>query len=187
MVNNTIYFLRHAETKKDPSNPPSQWELSEIGRKKSEDIAKKSEFSDVDLIISADEKKSYQTAEPLAKKLGKEVIRIKELNEINRDKGGFLDIQEYSRTKRMMFMDPDFSAHGWETARSALERFSRAVEEIDRKYDNKKILIVASGTVITLYFALLQDDFRSLIVRWKKLDFCEWGAVENGRVLKDVI
>ena len=39
-MNNTLIFLRHAETKKDQNIPCSQWVLTEEGEKLSEDLAK---------------------------------------------------------------------------------------------------------------------------------------------------
>ncbi len=142
-MGNTLYFLRHAETKKNASLPVSRWALTDDGRKKAEALAGTGIFDDADAIISSSEEKAYQTAKPFAERTGKPVIRNPGLNEIDRDKGGMLGKEEYESMKAKIFEDFDFTDHGWETSGHALGRFRAAAEEIDRLYENKKILIVA--------------------------------------------
>ncbi len=186
-MNNTIVFLRHAETKKDPNIQVSKWVLTREGEKESEDLARKGFFDDVDVIICSAEHKAYQTASPIAKKLRKTIIKEKELNELDRDKGKVLPKEEYDKVKTKILEDLDYASHGWETSRHALNRFRQAVEKIDNKYSYKKILIVSHGTVMSLYFAYLKGDLKNLLQRWKSLRFCAWGIVKEGKVIKDII
>ena len=88
--------------------------------------------------------------------------------------------------KAKIFQDLDFTDHGWETANHALERFKKAIKEIDDKYENKKILICAHGTVMTLYFAYLQDKLKDLFSRWKGLGFCDYGIIKDNKIIKDI-
>ena len=185
-MNNTLIFLRHAETKKDKDAPVSKWSLTGEGKKRAQDLAKTSIFDDVDIIISSSEKKAIETAKPFAERLGKEIIQITELGEIGRDKGGLLSKEEYNTMKARIFEDLDYTAHGWETARHALERFKSAVEKIDKEYECKKVLIVSHGTVMSLYFSELQNDLKNVFSRWKRLGFCDWGVVKNDDVVKDM-
>ncbi|NOX71557.1 MAG: histidine phosphatase family protein, partial [Candidatus Micrarchaeota archaeon] len=156
-MNNTIIFLRHAETKKDAAIPVSKWVLTERGKRCAKELAESGIFDDVDVIIVSGEMKSYQTALPFSYKTDKKIIRMPELNEINRDASGLMSKEEYDEMKRKIFEDLDFTDLGWESARHALERFASAIRMIDKYYVDKKILIVSHGTVMTLYFAHLQD------------------------------
>ncbi|MBU2503587.1 MAG: histidine phosphatase family protein, partial [Nanoarchaeota archaeon] len=89
--------------------------------------------------------------------------------------------------KVKIFEDRDFSQYDWETANHALKRFKDAVTQIDDEQENKKILICSHGTVITLYFAYLQDKLNDLMRRWKDLKFGAVGIIKNKKVITDVI
>ena len=56
-----------------------------------------------------------------------------------------------------------------------------------KKYENKKILIVAHGTVMTLYFSYLQGELDKAFGRWKNLGFCDFGIIKNNKVIKDIM
>ncbi len=186
-MNNTLIFLRHGETKKDKSVPVAEWVLTEEGQKATADLINTGVFDDVDIIISSGETKAYQTVEPLAKNLGKEITKIPELNEIGRGEGETMTTEEYRKMKVKIFKDLDFTDHGWETANHALNRFKEAVEKINAQYEDKNIILAAHGTVMTLYFAFIQDKMDKLMERWKGLGFCDYGIVENKKVIKDIV
>ncbi|MCK4555487.1 MAG: histidine phosphatase family protein [Candidatus Aenigmarchaeota archaeon] len=181
-MNNTIIFLRHAETQKDKDTPVSKWHLTNDGKERAESLSKTGIFNDVDIIISSSEKKAYDTALPFAKQLGKEIIQIAELGEIDRDKGTLLTQEEYDTMKVRIFEDLDYTAYGWETARHALERFKSAVEKIDKEYEGKKILIVSHGTVMALYRAYLEKRLNDIFSVWKSLGFCDWYVVMDDKI-----
>ena len=186
-MNNTFYLLRHAATKLDRNKAASKWLLSEEGKRQAEKLAKSGVFNDVDIIISSAEKKAYQTAKPIADRLNKDIIRIPELNELDRDAGGFLEKGEFDKTVNFAMTHLDRSVHDWETTAHALERFSKAIDKIDSEHEKKKILIVSHGCVINLYFAKLLGELDEVNDRWKKTTFCSWGIVENGGVVKDIV
>lgn len=186
-MNNTFYFLRHAETRVDKTLPVSKWTLSKNGMKQAQELAKRDVFDDVDIIISSDEEKAYQTAKTIAEKLGKSIVRIPELNEIDRDKGGFLGKEEFDETVKFCLTNLDKSIRNWETANSALERFSKKIEEIDSRFENKKILIVSHGCVINLYFAKILNKLDKVFERWLRNSFCAWGVIKNNEVIKDIV
>lgn len=186
-MNNTLIFLRHAETIQDKNKLISQWVLTEKGKSAAEKLATSGVFYDVEIIISSNENKAYQTAKPIADKLDKKIIKIPELNELHRDKGGLFTQKNYNRMMIRIFEDLDFTAHEWETCRHALNRFKRAVTKIDNQYNNKRILIVAHGIVMSLYFADMQNIREDIFARWKSLPFCAYGIAKNHKVFKDVI
>jgi broad specificity phosphatase PhoE len=186
-MNNTLVFLRHAATKKDKEIPVSEWILTEEGKDDALKLIDDEYLLDFDVIITSTEKKAYQTAKPLADKLGKEIRQIKELSELNRDSGELMTKEEYDKMKVKIFEDMNYTDFGWETTQHALDRFKKAVDKVEKEYDGKKILIVAHGTVMTLYFAFLQNKLDSLMERWKGLGFCDYGIVKNNQVVKDIV
>ncbi len=185
-MNNTFYFLRHGETKKDKNIPISQWLLSDKGEKQVENLVKLGIFNEIDIIFSSTEEKAYQTAKPVADELGKEIIQLREISELDRDKGGFVEPEEYEERVKSCLEHPEKSVYNWETGKHALERFSKKIKELDKEYENKKILIVGHGFTINLYFAKLLGVRGKVYARLSTNDFADWGIISNGKVVKDI-
>ena len=187
-MDNTFIFFRHALTKIDHTKPAYQWVLSDEGMQEAKKILTSGEFDDIDVIYTSTEKKAIQTAYYLSKKLEKEIIADSRLNELNRGHD-FIDTKkEYEETVAKAFLHMNSRVQKWESAHNALTRFQKTIEEIGKKYSNKKILVVSHGIVLTLYFVkLLELSPNELFTRWKSLLFCDWGIVKEGKVIKDII
>ncbi|MCL5113546.1 MAG: phosphoglycerate mutase family protein [Patescibacteria group bacterium] len=185
-MNNTFYFLRHGKTKIDKNAPVSRWVLSEVGEKQASQLTREGVFDDIDLIFSSTEDKAYKTVLPIAEKLGKKVIKLEAICEINRDNSGFLEMEEYEKTIGQCLKNPDKSFNSWETANHALERFSKQISELDKEYSNKKILVVGHGFTINMYFAKLLGVLDKVYERLSRNDFADWGIVKNQAVVKDI-
>ena len=186
MPNNTLIFLRHAKTKVDRKIKNSEWELTEKGKNEASNLSNLELLSDIDVIITSDEDKAYYTSLPLAEKLQKEILRDKDLNEIMRDSGKFLETEDYLKTVKLSMENRDKSYNNWETAGTALERFSQKIEEINKNHDSKKILIVAHGVVINLYFAKLMNALNNTYNRAMSNTFCDIGIIKDGKIIKDI-
>lgn len=185
-MNNTFYFLRHAKTKVDKNKPISQWVLSEIGESQAKQLTLDGVFKDIDLIFSSTEDKAYKTALPIAGSINKPVVKLSEIIELNRDDGGFKDSDEYEKTVKLCLKNPDKSFSNWETARHALQRFSKKISELDKEYDDKKILVVGHGFTINMYFAKLLNVFDNVYERLSLNNYDDWGIIKNKKVLKDI-
>lgn len=185
-MNNTLVLLRHGKTKVDKDVPISQWILSDVGIQQAQAIAQNDYFQDVDVVIVSGEGKAFETAKPLAEKLGKQIMQMPELSELDRDKGGFMDSETYEKTVQKCLSNPDISVSNWETASHALERFSKKIEDINRRFEDKKILIVGHGYTINMYFAKLLGEMDKVYERLAQNDFCDWGVIRDDKVIKDL-
>lgn len=185
-MNNTFYFLRHEATKIDSTILVSKWQLSKIGEENAKKLARQDFFDDVDFIFSSTEEKAYQTAKPIADKLGKKIIQLREISELDRDKGGFMQMEDFEKTLKQSLEHLDVSTNNWESATHALERFSKKVDEIDKQYENKKILIVGHGITINLYFAKLLGLLDTVYLRLDTNSYGDWGIVKDKGVIKDI-
>lgn len=187
-MNNTLIFLRHGKPKVDSETPVSKWSLSDAGAQQAEETANGPEFQDVDVVIVSGEEKALQTVLPLAKKFGKEseIIRESQISELDRDKGGFLDPLTYEGAVHKTLTVRDVSVHDWETGSHALNRFSKAIEEIDQRFEGKKILIVGHGMTMNLYFAKVLGELDKIAERFAQNTFCDWGVIKEGKVVKDL-
>jgi broad specificity phosphatase PhoE len=186
-MNNTFVFVRHAKTKVDKEVPIEDWILTEDGSKSAIELADTEIFDDADILVSSNEKKAYLTIEPLAKRINKIIIQIEELGEIKRPNSEKLTTEQYEEMKVKIFKNLDYTELNWETANHALMRFREAVDKLNKKYTEKKILICAHGTVMTLYFAYLQNKLGDLFSRWEGLGFGSYGLVKNQKVIKDIV
>lgn len=185
-MNNTFYFLQHGQTKREENKPISRWILSDKGESQAKKLAKEGVFNDVEIIFSSTEEKAYQTARPIADTLGKSITQLKEMNELNRDQGGFLNPNEYEEAIKYCLQHLEKSIHNWETSAHALGRFSRKIEELDKEYENKKILVVGHGFTINLYFAKLLGTLDTAYERFRTNDYADWGIIRNQKVIKDI-
>lgn len=185
-MNNTFYFLRHAEAKIDSNITISNWSLSDKGEKQAQQRTEEGIFDEVEIIFSSNEKKAYQTAQPIAKKLGISITQVSELDELNRDKGNFLSSSDYEKSIEYCLKHKTESVNNWETSQHALGRFEKKINEINRQYKNKKILIVGHGFTINMYFAKLLGNLDKTYERLQKNNFADWGVIKNKMVIKDI-
>lgn len=186
MKKTKIIFLRHADTQKNPNLNAALWGLSEEGKKQAEEVTHLPIMNEVDMIYASEEKKTILTIEPLARKLGKEIISLSFFNEVKRG-DEFLTKEEFEAEKVKQLKDLDYHAFGGESGREALARFKQGVDQISKENADKTILIVTHGTILNIYFADLLDVYEELPKRWEKTTFCAYGVVENGVVTKDII
>ncbi len=185
-MNNTFYFLRHGKTNVNKELPISQWVLSDVGEGQANQLAQEGVFDEVEIVFSSTEGKAYQTARPIADRLEKEVIQLEEISELNRDKGGFMEAEAYEQAVEYCLLNPKQSVNSWETAESALRRFSQKIEELDSQYENEKILVVGHGYTINMYFAKLLGKLDNVYERLNTNGFADWGIVKAGIVAKDI-
>ncbi len=181
-----IVFLRHAETLIDPDLPASEWHLSPSGRSESYELAASGILGEVDAIVSSDEMKTIETAEPFAKMFGLEIDHDHDFRELNRDASPFLTREEYLSCVQVVLKNQFARPNGWECAADALARTKMGVQQTMSQYGSKRVLVVSHGLVLTLYFADLYATMHEAFDRWNRLPFCGWGVVSNNRVLRDI-
>lgn len=178
--------MRHGKTRVDSQNPISEWVLSDKGLEQSKSLADLNVFKDIDCIYASSEKKAYQTAKPIALKLGKEITQFSEIRELDRDHGDFLDREKYEETVKYSFENREESVNNWETASAAIQRFTNKITEIDREQEDKNILIVGHGMTINMYFADVLGAANKTHERFNENTFAYWGIIKNGQVIRDL-
>ncbi len=181
---NTFVFLRHGETVRDPAKPPIDWVLTEETQKSLADLAVKSEFGDITHIYSSYEDKAQKSAKPFANKLGLKVEVIDGLEEVHRGEV-YLSDEAFAELKREKLEQRDSARDEGESSNEALARFKHAISLIDAKHTNAKILISSHGTILTLYFCDLKQNYEDIYDYWRTVPFCGIGIVKDGIVLKD--
>ena len=152
-MQNAYFLLRHGQTnyqlKKEktiypwPENEPIL--LTEKGKKEIEIVGEKLKKEKIDLIFSSDIPRTRETSEIIAKKLRLDVIFDERLREINVGVFRGRKTEEYynyfSSPQEMLWKTPPQG----ENLRDCQQRLFDFFEEIDRKYKDKKILIISHG------------------------------------------
>ncbi|MGY5858691.1 MAG: histidine phosphatase family protein [Candidatus Thorarchaeota archaeon] len=186
-MSNSLYFLRHAETKIKPEKPVREWNLTRAGRLSTLDLVESKVFDKMEGIIHSSENKAKQTANILAKALNVDSYELPEIDELNRNHGGFLTNEEYRARVRATLSNWDNNEPGWESANDALRRFLDGVRRTNIMFHNKNILVVSHGLVLTLYFSFMRSLRSIAYERWAQLKFLSWGLVRENRVLIDIV
>lgn len=187
-MNNTFILLRHAQTLIDLSIPTEKWKISEQGEKKIKKLVETGIFDDVELLFSSDEEKAVKTIEHLSKRIGKKPIISSSFREIYRGKENIQTQEKYERVIEKILVDNNFRYKDWESTETAINRFKKGILSIDERNQNRKILIVSHGLILTIYFAnILKCPSRIIFERWKKTEFCGWGIVKDEKVIKDIV
>lgn len=160
---NTFYFLRHGEALSNKNNllsasVPEKFynPLTKRGISQTKKAAKKIKKEKIDLIYSSELLRAKQTAQIIAQATKAKIKYDWRLNEINFgifDGGPVKPWQElFKDYNNFLTNKPD----GGESRLDVRERALNFLEEINKKYKNKKILIVSHGdTLWMLETALL--------------------------------
>ena len=164
-----LLLVRHSEPAWGPEKPPSKWELTERGRKRSRSLGDYFVERRVGAVFASLELKAAQTAEIAAEVAGlADVVLIHDLREHEREESPIIDDAE----RRALVIDcirrPDELIYGSEPVRTATDRFRVAVAKLMSGQEAESVAVVAHGTVISTFVAsVLNID---PVPVWESLD-----------------
>ena len=149
--------MKHSEPVLEPGVDPNRWHLSERGRRRSVLLGEELGRYGPGVFVSSEEPKAAETARVAAERLGVEHATAPGLHEHDRTGAPFLGDEEFRRTARRFFGRPGELVWGNETAEQALGRFDGAVRAVLDARDESVVVVVAHGTVISLFAAKYND------------------------------
>ena len=150
----TLILVKHAMPEKTADVPARDWSLSNAGREKSRTLAQELTAYTPQTIISSTEPKAMQTAEIVAEMLHIPYCTFPNLHEHDRSNVLANDGQEQFEAKvQALFDRPNDLVYGLETGNAALRRFSHAIDSALDQFPVETLVVVAHGTVISLYLA----------------------------------
>jgi len=165
---NKLILVKHSLPEIVSTIPAKEWRLSQTGQIRCKALAEKLAPFSPDMIISSTEPKAIETAQVVANQLNKPFDTFKDLHEHDRTGVGLLDKTQFEINVNGFFENPDKLIFGRETANQALARFSNALTSVQFEHQNKNIVVVAHGTVITLF--VNQFNAIEMFSFWRKLD-----------------
>lgn len=150
---NRLILVKHSMPQIVEDTPPRTWQLSAAGRERCVPLADKLVVYQPGLIVTSDEPKAAETGRIVAGILRVPCATMPDLHEQERTGEPFTTAEEFERKMKAFFAAPSALIYGNETADAAGARFSGAVGAILRAYPDQDVVVVAHGTVITLFVA----------------------------------
>ena len=149
-----LVLVRHSAVAVESNVLPVQWRLSETGRARCIPLADMLAEYAPTAIVASDEPKAVGTAEIVARRLGLSLETSAGLREHDRTGAPYHgDTGEFERAVANLFAQSDKLVFGHETANDAQQRFATAVEDVLARHTHGNVVVVAHGTVITLFVA----------------------------------
>lgn len=151
-----LILVKHSAPVIEIDRPPAQWALETPGRMRCAALAQRLSVYPIATIAASDESKARETAELLAAGLNfPDPLRLdRDLREHERSAADFYPAQgDFERAVRDLFERPAELVFGQETANAAHQRFSAAIDRHLAATPTGDLVVVAHGTVITLFVA----------------------------------
>jgi broad specificity phosphatase PhoE len=165
---NNLILVKHSLPEVVSTVPAKEWRLSQSGQLRCKALAEKLASWLPDVVISSTEPKALETAQIIANHLDKPFSMFEGLHEHDRTGVDLVDKEQFETRVNDFLKNPDKLVFGRETAGQSLARFTKALASVEFEHPNKNIVVVAHGTVITLFV----DKFNKIeaFSFWRKLD-----------------
>lgn len=156
------YYITHPQVNVDPKIDVPKWGLNKTGKQRIDSLVEKlvhepplaSKFK----IVSSDETKAIETAEPLANMLSSELIKDPMMGENDRSATGFLPPDKFEQVADQFFANPGDNILGWESAQDAQKRIVARYNFHRRNHPDYDLIFVGHGAVGTLLYCYLADE-----------------------------
>ncbi len=146
-----LILVKHSLPEIIPARPARSWLLSETGRQRCHPLASKLAAHQPDVLVTSVEPKAVETGQIAAGLLGKPCETAPDLHEHDRSNVPFGSQEQFRASVAEFFARPGELVFGAETADQAHQRFSQALAGVLEQYPGQNVVVVAHGTVITLF------------------------------------
>jgi broad specificity phosphatase PhoE len=149
-----LIFVKHSAPAVVPGVPAREWRLSALGQQLCDRLADRLAPYRPTVVVTSREPKAEETGHYTGALLHVPVHAADGLHEHERRTVAFLgDQEQFETTVALFFATPDTLVFGEETATQAHARFAAAVDAVLAAYPDQTVVIVAHGTVISLWLA----------------------------------
>ncbi|MGY1741125.1 MULTISPECIES: bifunctional RNase H/acid phosphatase [unclassified Blastococcus] len=159
-VTTVTHLLRHGQTEHTPERRFSgrnDLPLSAVGRAEAEAAAERAAALGVDVVVASPLRRTRETAEVVAARLGLPVLFDDDLVEMDFGDLEGLTAEEARRTHplaaRRVFTEVDVAAPGGESIADVSRRVARARARVLREHRGRSVLVVSHVTPIKLLLA----------------------------------
>lgn len=162
-----LILVKHSLPEIREDLPAREWTLSKEGRVRAGHLAERLAPYQPQILVSSPEPKALETAGMIARKLQLSLQVVHDLHEHDRSNVPYLSKENFEASVQEFFRNPDRRVFGTETAEEAYDRFSRAIYSVLNTFQEKTIVAVSHGTVISLFVSRLTG--RSDYSLWNQL------------------
>ena len=148
-----LVLVKHSLPEIRPDRAAAAWVLTDEGRKRAAAIARRIGQHQPDVLGASHEPKATETAEIIARTLGKSVEVVEGLHEQKRGSLELLPGRKFESAVAELFAKPGELVFGDETANQACDRFGHAVEHFLEAHPDENVALISHGRVITLLVA----------------------------------
>ena len=148
-----LVLVKHSLPEIRPDRRAAEWVLTEEGRKRAVAVARRIARHEPGVIGASNEPKATETAEIIARELGKSVEIFEGLHEQERGSLELLPGGKFESVVAELFARPDELVFGDETATQALGRFREAVDRFLETHPDGNVALISHGRIITLLVA----------------------------------
>jgi broad specificity phosphatase PhoE len=156
------YYITHPQVRVDPQIDVPKWGLNETGKQRVADLAARlcngRTVGSKIKIISSEETKAIETAQPLADSLDVEFVIDRLMGENDRSATGFLPPEQFEQVADQFFANPTKHIEGWERAADAQKRIVTQYELHRRNHQDYDMIFVGHGAVGTLLYCHLAGE-----------------------------
>ena len=155
----TIYFITHPNVSVDPTKPPKEWHISDLGKERVQTLGEEAFWRYVQHIFTSPEARAIETSDILHEMHHIAVRPFEELQEQRRSNTNyFLSLTDLAITMRMFFTRPKESIRGWESAIDTQNRIVSAIDSLQELYpDYQTVAIISHGIVGSLLRSYLMQ------------------------------
>jgi broad specificity phosphatase PhoE len=148
-----LILVKHSLPEIEPAVLSHRWHLSAEGRRRCGPLAEQLATYRPATVVASREPKATETAALVAQRLGLPYETVAGLEENDRTGFTYTSAAQYEAALAAFFARPTERVVGGGTARAAEERFTRAIEAVLRSSAGGNVIVVAHGTVISLFVA----------------------------------
>ena len=152
-LSRTLILVKHAMPVVESDVPAARWRLSDDGRAACLSLAERLAVYAPVAIVASNEPKATETGRIMSDCLELPFETAPDLHEHDRTDVPFLQAAAWRDAIRRFFAAPDQLVLGREAAKTAGDRFIRAVATVLDRHPTGNLAIVAHGTVISLFVA----------------------------------
>jgi broad specificity phosphatase PhoE len=146
-----LILVKHAMPAIDEARPPKDWPISQEGRAAAARLATRLAPFRPGFVIASTEPKAADTGRIIAEGLEAPVAFDADLVETRRETAGWGTRAEVEAGIERLFRRPDEVVYGEESADAAHARFAGAIERCQAAHSDAPLVVVAHGTVISLW------------------------------------
>lgn len=174
-----IYLIRHPHTHIDLDVPAPEWGLSDEGQAQAQHLLDAPFWAHIAAAYPSREPKSITAAKEAALTHQFPVLPRSALGEVDRTAYVAPDEATYQAAVSALFANPDSSPHGWETARSALQRVKKEIAQLNAWHPaHESFAVVSHGLVLTLLMADLRGEAPTLDL-WRGIGFASVAVLDR--------